>query len=48
MLIFRIKRENYIFLGISDYSKAYKLYNHSTKKIIVIHDVIFYEAESRT
>ena len=39
------KRENCIFLGISDNYKAYKLYNPNIKKIIISHDVIFYEAE---
>jgi hypothetical protein len=33
------------FLGISDYSKAYKLYNPSTKKIIISRDVTFDVAE---
>ena len=32
-----------IFLGVSDQSKAYKLYNPNTKKILVSRDVIFYE-----
>lgn len=32
-----------IFLGVSDHSKAYKLYNPNTKKIIISHDVIFGE-----
>jgi hypothetical protein len=39
------KREKCIFLGNSDHSKAYKLYNPITKKFIIIRDVIFYEAE---
>lgn len=36
------KGEKCIFLGVSDQSKAYKLYNPSNKKIIVNRDV-FYE-----
>lgn len=32
-----------IFLGVSDQSKAYKLYNSKTKKIIISRDVIFDE-----
>ena len=32
-----------IFLGVSDNSKAYKLYNPSTMKIVISHDVVFDE-----
>lgn len=32
-----------IFLGYSSVSKAYRLYNNETKKIIVSRDVIFFE-----
>ena len=37
------KGEKCIFLGVSNQSKAYKLYNPITKKIIVSRDVIFDE-----
>ena len=37
------KGEKCIFLGVSDHSKAYKLYNPITKKIVISCDVIFYE-----
>ena len=37
------KREKCIFLGVSDQSKAYKLYNPNTKKILLSRDVVFYE-----
>ena len=38
------KGEKCIFLGVSDQSKAYKLYNPNTKKIILIsRDVVFYK-----
>jgi len=37
------KGEKCIFLGVSDQSKAYKLYNPTTKKIIISHDVVFDE-----
>ena len=37
------KGEKCIFLGVSDQSKAYKLYNPITKKIVISHDVIFDE-----
>uniref|UniRef100_A0A803PAK3 CCHC-type domain-containing protein n=1 Tax=Cannabis sativa TaxID=3483 RepID=A0A803PAK3_CANSA len=37
------KGEKCIFLGVSDQSKAYKLYNPNTKKIIISRDVIFDE-----
>ena len=33
------KGEKCIFLGVSDQSKAYKLYNPSTKKILISCDV---------
>lgn len=35
--------EKCIFLGIGDQSKAYKLYNPNTKKIVISCDVVFYE-----
>ncbi|GKV03282.1 hypothetical protein SLEP1_g15614 [Rubroshorea leprosula] len=34
-----------IFLGVSNHSKAYKLYNPNTKKIIISRDVIFDEGK---
>ena len=37
------KGEKCIFLGVSDQSKAYKLYNPITKKIVISRDVIFDE-----
>jgi transposase InsO family protein len=37
------KGEKYIFLGVSDKSKAYKLYSPSTMKIVISRDVIFDE-----
>ncbi len=37
------KREKCIFLCVSDYSKAYKLHNPITKKIVISLDMIFYE-----
>ena len=37
------KGEKCIFLGVSDQSKAYKLYNPTTKKIIISRDVVFDE-----
>lgn len=37
------KGEKCIFLGVSDQSKAYKLYNPISKKIVISRDVIFYE-----
>ena len=36
------KGEKCIFLGVSDQSKAYKLYNPNTKKIILISRDIFF------
>ena len=38
--------EKNIFIGYSDESKAYKLYNPFTNKIVVSRDVIFSEEES--
>nr|KYP57685.1 Retrovirus-related Pol polyprotein from transposon TNT 1-94 [Cajanus cajan] len=35
------KGEKCIFLGVSDQSKAYKLYNHITKKIILLVVMLF-------
>jgi hypothetical protein len=32
-----------VLLGVSDESKAYKLYNHADKKIVVSRDVVFEE-----
>ncbi|GKV33525.1 hypothetical protein SLEP1_g42028 [Rubroshorea leprosula] len=40
------KREKCIFLGVSDQSKAYRLYNPLTKKVIISHDVMFDEAST--
>lgn len=37
------KGEKFIFLGVSDKSKAYKLYNPSTMKIVISRDVVFDE-----
>ena len=37
------KGKKWIFLGVSDQSKAYKLYNPKTKKILVSRDVVFDE-----
>lgn len=37
------KGEKCIFLGVSDMSKAYKLYNPSTMKIVISRDVVFDE-----
>jgi hypothetical protein len=33
------------FFGISNYLKAYKLYNPNTKKIVISWDHFFYEVE---
>ena len=41
-----IKEVKCIFIGYSDESKAYKLYNPSTKKVIINRDVQFIEEES--
>ena len=40
------KREKCIFLGYSDESNAYNLYNPSTKKVIISRDVQFIEEEA--
>eukprot|EP00253_Pinus_taeda_P010971 PITA_10971 len=40
------KGEKCIFVGYSDESKAYKLYNPSTKKVIINRDVQFIEEEA--
>ena len=37
------KDEIFIFLGVSEYSKAYKLLNLVMKKIIISRDIIFDE-----
>ncbi|KAL5836714.1 hypothetical protein ACOSQ3_013883 [Xanthoceras sorbifolium] len=37
------KGEKCIFLGVSKQSKAYKLYNPKTKKIVISRDVVFDE-----
>ncbi|BBN68370.1 ADP glucose pyrophosphorylase large subunit 1, partial [Prunus dulcis] len=37
------KGEKCIFLGVSEHSKAYKLYNATTRKIIISHDVLYDE-----
>ncbi|TXG46384.1 hypothetical protein EZV62_028112 [Acer yangbiense] len=37
------KGEKYVFLGVSEHSKAYKLFNPSTNKIVTSRDVIFDE-----
>ncbi|KAA0055477.1 retrovirus-related Pol polyprotein from transposon TNT 1-94 [Cucumis melo var. makuwa] len=39
------KGEKYIFLDVCEQSKAYKLYNPITKKIVISRDVVFNEAE---
>ncbi|GMI66347.1 hypothetical protein HRI_000304000 [Hibiscus trionum] len=39
------KAEKCIFLGVSEQSKAYKLYNPITKKIVISRDVIFDEEQ---
>lgn len=38
-----INERNAFFLGVSEKSKAYKLYNPITKKIVISHDVNFDE-----
>ena len=40
---FDAKDEMCVFLGASEASKAYKLFNPLTKKIVTSRDVIFYE-----
>ena len=40
------KGEKCIFLGVSDKSKAYKLFNPSTMKIIISRDVVFDEKDT--
>ena len=40
------KGEKCIFVGYRDESKAYKLYNPSTKKVIISRDVKFIEEEA--
>ena len=40
------KEEKCIFLGVSDNSKAYKLYNPSTMKIVISRDVVFDEKDT--
>ena len=40
------KGEKFIFLGVSDKSKAYKLYNSSTMKIVISCDVVFDEKDT--
>jgi len=35
------KGEKCIFLGVSEQSKAYKLYNPDTKKMVITRDVVF-------
>ena len=40
------KGDKCIFVGYSDESKAYKLYNPSTKKVIIRRDVQFIEEEA--
>ncbi|CAL5368353.1 unnamed protein product [Camellia sinensis] len=42
------KGEKCIFLGVSEHSKAYKLYNPITKKIVISRDVIFDEEKTLT
>jgi hypothetical protein len=40
-----VKSIKCVFLGVSEESKAYRLYNPVTKKIIISRDVIFVENE---
>ncbi|KAG6534299.1 hypothetical protein ZIOFF_008185 [Zingiber officinale] len=40
------KSEKYIFIGYNERSKAYKLYNPKTKKIVISRDVLFDEDAS--
>ncbi|RZB58179.1 putative magnesium transporter NIPA9 isoform C [Glycine soja] len=37
------KAKKYVFIGVSETSKAYKLFNPSTKKIVISKDVVFDE-----
>jgi len=37
------KAKKYVFIGVSETSKAYKLFNPSTKKIVTSKDVVFDE-----
>ena len=39
------KSENYIFLGYSEESKAYQLYNPKARKILTNRDVVFDEEQ---
>jgi hypothetical protein len=39
------KSTKYIFLGVSEESKAYRLYNPVTKKVVISRDVVFVENE---
>ena len=38
--------ETCVFLGVSDISKAYKLFNPLTKKVMTSRDVVFYEEDT--
>lgn len=40
------KAEKCIFLGVSEHSKAYRLYNPITKRIIISRDVVFDESKT--
>lgn len=40
---FNDKGERCVFIGVSEASKAYKLYHPITKKIVTSRDAIFYE-----
>ena len=40
------KGEKYVLLGVSDESKAYRLYNPLTKRICISRDVVFDENSS--
>ena len=37
------KSENFVFLGVSESCKAYKLYNPMTKRLVISRDVVFNE-----
>ena len=41
------KGEKYVFLGVSEVSKAYKLFNPLTKKIVTSRDVVFDEENTQ-